>query len=129
MRERLLQLVFGGDRRVMGEFVRTVAASVPDDTAVVVRGSSITGLRSRNWEPFEPDGPGTSDLDLTLVVKDVLKFYDREKGFYIDGVHSKPLSDKDPDIAPELLPLRRRLMEIVGRAVNIQGTRDWVMYF
>jgi hypothetical protein len=51
MRERLLELVFGGDRRVMGDFVRTVAAGIPDDTAVVVRGSAITGLRSGNWAP------------------------------------------------------------------------------
>jgi hypothetical protein len=129
MRERLLQLVFGGDRRVMGEFVRTVAEAMPEDTAVVLRGSAVTGLRSGDWAPFDADGPGTSDLDLTLVGNDILKFYDREKGFYISGAHSKPLSDAHPDIAPELLPLRRRLMEIVGRPVNIQGTKDWVMYF
>jgi hypothetical protein len=129
MRERLLELVFGGDGRVMGEFVRTVAAGIPDDTAVVVRGSAITGLRSSNWVPFDADGPGTSDLDLTLVGNDVLKYFDRETGFYIAGVHTKPLSEAHPDIAPELLPLRKRLMEIVGRPVNIQGTRDWIMYF
>jgi hypothetical protein len=129
MRERLLELVFGGDQRVMGEFVRTVAAGIPEDTAVVVRGSAITGLRSGNWAPFDADGPGTSDIDLTLVGNDVLKFYDSEKGFYISGVHSKPLSEAHPDIAPELLPLRQRLIEIVGRPVNIQGTKDWIMYF
>lgn len=129
MRERLLELVFGGDRRVMGDFVRTVAAGIPDDTAVVVRGSAITGLRSGNWAPFDADGPGTSDIDLTLVGNDILKLYDREKGFYISGVHSKPLGDAHPDIAPELLPLRRRLIEIVGRPVNIQGTKDWIMFF
>ena len=44
------------------------------------------------------------------------------------GVHSKPLSDDDPDIAPDLVPLRTRLMAIVGRPVNIQATRDIVMF-
>ncbi|MEO6214335.1 MAG: hypothetical protein ABIP65_11965, partial [Vicinamibacterales bacterium] len=39
-----------------------------------------------------------------------------------------PLSDEDPDIAPDLVPLRGRLMKMVGRPVNIQGTRDFVMY-
>ena len=34
-----------------------------------------------------------------------------------------------PDIAPELTPLRKRLMDLVRRPVNIQGTRDWIMYF
>ena len=43
-------------------------------------------------------------------------------------MHSKPLSDKDPDVAPGLVPLRERLMEMVGRPVNIQATRDFVMY-
>ena len=44
------------------------------------------------------------------------------------GIHSKPLSDKDPDIAPALVPLRQRLMAMVGRPVNIQATRDFVMH-
>jgi hypothetical protein len=43
-------------------------------------------------------------------------------------VHSRPLSDEDPDIAPRLVPLRERLMAMVKRPVNIQGTRDFVMY-
>jgi len=38
------------------------------------------------------------------------------------------LSEKDPDIAPALVPLRQQLMEMVGRPVNIQGTRDWVQH-
>jgi hypothetical protein len=43
-------------------------------------------------------------------------------------VHSRPLSDKDPDIAPDLVPLREQLMAMVHRPVNIQATRDFVMY-
>ncbi len=50
-------------------------------------------------------------------------------GFFVPGVHSRPLSDEDPDIAPDLVPLRKLLMAIVKRPVNIQGTRDVVMYF
>jgi hypothetical protein len=37
------------------------------------------------------------------------------------------LSEEDPDIAPALVPLRRRLMELVGRPVNIQASRDIVL--
>ena len=44
------------------------------------------------------------------------------------GIHSRPLSDEDPDIAPDLVPLRNRLMAMVKRPVNIQATRDFVMY-
>lgn len=129
MRERLIQLVFEGERRRFEEFCETVAAGVPADTAVVIRGSAVTGIRSGDWAPFDVDGRGTSDLDLTIVGSEILHFYDPDKGFYLPGIHSKPLSDEHPDIAPALLPLRRRLMELVGRPVNIQGTRDWTMYF
>jgi hypothetical protein len=50
-------------------------------------------------------------------------------GFFVPGVHSRPLSDEDPDIAPTLVPLRERLMAMVKRPVNIQGSRDAVIYF
>ena len=103
-------------------------AALPPDTAAVLRGSAITGERHGDHAPFDADGPGTSDLDLTLVGGPVLDLYHSD-GFYIPGVHSRPVSEKDPDIAPALLPLRRRLIAMVGRPVNIQGTRDWVQYF
>jgi hypothetical protein len=46
----------------------------------------------------------------------------------VPGMHSRPLSEADPDIAPDLVPLRQRLMAMVGRPVNIQASRDVVMY-
>lgn len=128
MRERLVSLVFGGDDEKLEAFCRTVQEAIPEGTAVVLRGSAVTGVRHSDGAPFDADGRGTSDLDLTLVGAESLRFYSALTGFYIPGIHSKPLSDKDPDIAPDLLPLRRRLMEMVGRPVNIQGTRDWIMF-
>jgi hypothetical protein len=47
----------------------------------------------------------------------------------VPGIHSRPLSDEDPDIAPDLVPLRQRLMAMVRRPVNIQASRDMVLYF
>ena len=45
------------------------------------------------------------------------------------GLHSRPLSDdEDPDIAPELVSFRQKLMQMVGRPVNIQATGDLVMF-
>ena len=128
LRANVIRLAFGGDLRRYEEFCRVLEAALPPDTAAVLRGSAITGERHGDHAPFDADGPGTSDLDLTLVGGSVLDLYSAE-GFYIPGVHSKPVSEKDPDIAPPLLPLRRRLMAMVGRPVNIQGTRDWIMYF
>jgi hypothetical protein len=127
MRESLLRLAFGGDSRRLQEFCEVVRQALPEGTAAVLRGSAVTGVRHSDGAPFDVDGPGTSDLDLTLVGAEVLGFY-TPGGFYSPGVHSKPLSEKDPDIAPDLVPLRRRLMDMVGRPVNIQGTRDWVMF-
>ena len=129
MRMNLVHLAFGGDARRLEEFCQTIRHAVPEETAAVLRGSAITGLRWDDNAPFDADGPGTSDLDLTLVGNEVLELYSPLKGFFIPGVHSKPLSDKDPDICPALVPLRTELMRMVGRPVNIQATRDWVMFF
>jgi hypothetical protein len=127
MRERVIQLAFGGDPRRYEEFCEEVRRAIPEGTAVVLRGSAITGRRWKDGAPFDADGPGTSDLDLTLVGGEVLSLYILD-GFYLPGVHTKPLSEKDPDIAPDLIPLRERLVQMTGRPVNIQATRDWVMH-
>lgn len=122
----LLALAFNSDRAMYDRFCNIVRGAVPEAHAAVLRGSAITGQRFVDGAPFDADGPGTSDLDLTLVGADVLRYYN---AFWIPGIHSKPLSDVDPDIAPELTPLRRQLMDIVHRPVNIQGTRDWIQHF
>ena len=127
MRERVIRLAFGGDPRRYEEFVDVLRAELPQGTGVVLRGSAVTGERHSDGAPFDADGPGTSDLDLTLVGDKVHDFYILD-GYYIPAMHSKPLSDKDPDIAPELVPLRERLQAMVHRPVNIQATTDFVMY-
>ncbi|HYP52707.1 MAG TPA: hypothetical protein VEQ42_04165 [Pyrinomonadaceae bacterium] len=127
MRANVVRLAFGGDARRFEEFCETVRRSLPPSTSVVLRGSAVTGHRWKDGAPFDGDGPGTSDLDLTLVGDEALGFYILD-GFYLPGVHTKPLSEKDPDIAPELVPLRQRLVSMVNRPVNIQATRDLVMY-
>jgi len=127
MRANLVRLAFGGDDRRLEEFCAVVRDAIPECTAAVLCGSAITGERWADGAGFDAEGPGTSDLDLTLVGDEVLKYYELN-GFYVPGVHSRPLSDEAPDVAPRLVPLRKRLMELVGRPVNIQGTRDWVMF-
>ena len=126
MRERVIRLAFGGDEGRFREFCDVVRGAIPEGTCVVLRGSSVTGERYDDGAPFDADGPGTSDLDLTLVGPEILGEYILD-GFYLPGVHTKPLSDKDPDIAPNLVPLREKLMAMVKRPVNIQGTRDIFM--
>src|ERR1044071_2816141 len=102
MAENVVRLVFGGDRERFAEFCRVMAESLPSDTAAVLRGSAVTGHRWEDGAPFDADGPGSSDLDVTLVGGRVLDWFLPEDGFYIPQVHSKPLSERAPHIAPEL---------------------------
>jgi hypothetical protein len=125
-RENVVRLAFGGDARRLEGFCAAVREAIPPGTAVVLRGSAVTGQRWKDGAAFDADGPGTSDLDLTLVGEDVLGYYTLT-GFYVPGVHTMPLGEDHPDVAPELLPLRDRLVSMVGRPVNIQATREWVM--
>jgi hypothetical protein len=126
-RENVIRLAFGGSEARFEEFVAIVREAIPAGTRVVLRGSAVTGERWKDGAPFDSDGPGTSDLDLTLVGDEVIGLY-KVTGFYVPGIHSRPVSEKDPDIAPDLTPLRERLMAMAGRPVNIQATRDFVMY-
>jgi hypothetical protein len=124
----VLRLAFGGDQERLDEFLRVVRQEIPEGTGVVLRGSAVTGKRWNDDAPFDADGPGSSDLDLTLVGDQAIGLF-TVTGFFMPGVHSRPLSDDDPDIAPDLIPLRETLMTMTGRPVNIQATRKAAMKF
>jgi predicted nucleotidyltransferase len=126
-RDNVVRLAFGGSPERFAEFIRAIEEAIPPDTGVVLRGSAVTGRRWKDGAMFDAEGPGTSDLDLTLVGEEVIGLF-KVTGFFVPGVHSRPVSDADPDIAPALVPLRQRLMALVHRPVNIQATRDFVMY-
>jgi hypothetical protein len=126
-RENLIRLVFGGDEARFQEFCEIVRNAIPVGTGAVVRGSGVTGQRWRDGAAFDSDGVGTSDIDLTLIGGEALKLF-KPDGFFVPGLHSRPLSDDDPDICPELLPLRSKLMGKVNRPVNIQATGDLIMF-
>jgi hypothetical protein len=128
-RDNVIRLAFGGSQARFDEFVEVVRKAIPPGAGVILRGSAVTGHRWKDGAAFDADGPGTSDLDLTLVGGDEVMALYKLTGFFVPGVHSRPLSEEDPDIAPTLVPLRKQLMEMVGRPVNIQGSRDAVIYF
>ena len=127
-RANVIRLVFQADEERFQEFCQTVRDAIPLGVGAVLRGSAVTGTRWKDGAPFDADGLGTSDLDLTLIGGEALKLF-RLDGFYVPGLHSRPLSDKeDPAIAPELGPIRLKLMAMVGRPVNIQATGDLMMF-
>jgi len=127
MRERLIQLAFGGEPQRFQEFCNVLREELPKNSGAVLRGSAVTGVRWNDGAPFDTEGPGTSDLDLLLIGDEVIGLYTSD-GFYIPMIHSKPLCDKDPHIAPGLMPLREKLQAMVNRPVNIQATRDFVRF-
>jgi len=127
-RDNVVRLAFDGRPEHLELFCRAINDVIPPGTTVVLRGSAVTGCRWKDEAPFDADGPGTSDLDVTLVGSGALLFF-KASGFFVPGVHSRPLSDDDPDIAPGLVGLRNRLMAMVKRPVNIQASRDVVLHF
>ena len=127
IRGRIIRLGFDGDASRFEAFCEKLRAGLPRGTGVALRGSVITNERWEDGEPFDAKGKYTSDLDVTLVGAEVMEYWDKE-AFYIPGLHTKPLGDKDPDIAPGLNPLRAALQQMVGRPVNIQATSDLILF-
>jgi hypothetical protein len=127
-RQNVIRLAFGGSEDRFEAFCRTIREEIPSGTHVILRGSAVTGSRWRDGAPFDADGPGTSDLDLTLVGDDVIGLF-KITGFFVPGIHSRPVSEEDPDIAPGLIPLRETLIVMTGRPVNIQASRELVLQF
>ena len=71
-RDNVVRLAFDGDYGRLAEFCQRVEQAIPDGTDVVLRGSALTGERWKDGARFDADGPGTSDLDLTLIGDEVI---------------------------------------------------------
>jgi hypothetical protein len=127
IRSRILTLAFDGDERRFIAFYRKLQQGLPEGTGIVLRGSVVTNQRHEDGTPFDSQGAGTSDLDVTLVGSKVMELWNSD-AFYLPSLHTKPLCDKDPDIAASLNPLRESLQELTGRPVNFQATSSLVLY-
>jgi hypothetical protein len=124
---RIIQLGFDGDRRRFEMFCQKLREDLPPCTGVVLRGSVITNERWQDGQPFDADGKGTSDLDVTLVGDKVMECWD-QAAFYIPALHTKPLCDKDPDVAPTLNSLRQTLQQLARRPVSFQATNNLILF-
>ena len=125
IREQVTQLAFDGNSQKYEEFVRVIDEATPDGVDVILRGSSVTGHKWMSDEPFDGEGPGTSDLDVTFVGGDMVTLF---REFHIPGIHSVPLSEEHPFASPTLAPLRQRLCDMTHRPVNLQATTSLVQY-
>ena len=124
---RITQLAFDGDLLRYREFLAKLKAGLPEGTGIALRGSVVTNKRYGDGKPFDAEGRGSSDLDVTLVGAKVMEYWN-EAAFYIPGLHTKPLCDKDPGIAPALNPLREELQKLAGRPVAFQATSNLILY-
>lgn len=127
IRSRIVTLAFGGDERLFIAFYRKLQQGLPEGTGIILRGSIVTNKRHEDGAPYDSLGKGTSDIDVTLVGSKVMEAWNSD-AFYIPALHTKPLCDKDPDIAPSLNPLRESVQKLVGRPVNMQATSSLVLY-
>jgi hypothetical protein len=125
--ERIVRLAFDGDTLRYREFRAKLKAGLPEGTGVALRGSVVTNKRWEDGEPFDADGRGSSDIDVTLVGDKAMAFWN-EDAFYIPGLHTKPLNDKDAGIAPALNPLREELQKLTGRPIAFQATSNLILY-
>jgi hypothetical protein len=125
VRERIIRLAFDGDPARFRRFVNMLRKVAPTNSHVILRGSAVTGTRWEDDQPFDADGPGTSDLDVTFLSAEVLDLWET---FYIPKMHTTPLSDDNPNACPPLNNLRSKLCRIARRPVNLQASIGLVQF-
>jgi hypothetical protein len=117
---------FGGDPRRLADFVDILQASVPADTAIALRGSTVMGYAYRDGSAFDAAGPGTSDLDLVLIGDEALQLWVPEARL-LGGVNTLPLNDEAHWVAPSLDGPRREAQAIARRPLSIQAMARWFL--
>jgi hypothetical protein len=114
---------FGGEIARLEAFVATLMRALPAGTKVYLRGSAVQGESFRTHQPFDADGPGSSDLDVVVCGAEVMALFS-DDGFYLPGVNSRPLCDEHRDVAPSLDEARSRAQDLAGRPVSIQAMAE-----
>lgn len=125
--QRIIRLAFDGDALRYREFCAKLKSGLPEGTGVALRGSVVTNKRWEDGKRFDAEGRGSSDLDVTLIGDKAMAYWN-EDAFYIPGLHTKPLCDEDPAIAPALNPLREELQKLAGRPVAFQATSNFILF-
>ena len=121
-----LERGFGGDAARLRRFVSTLRDALPAGTTIALRGSTVAGRSYKTGEPFDAEGPGTSDLDVVVVGESVLDLWVPE-AHLLGGINTLPLSDKARWVAPTLDRARRRAQAVARRPVSIQAMAGWFL--
>ena len=122
----LVERAFAGDPARLDSFIAALREGLPDGTEIVIRGSAVTGESYETGQPFDADGPRTSDLDVVLIGDAAMAAW-RSDAFAVPGVNTLPLYDEAPDVAPDLEPARRTAQEIADRPVSLQAMARWFL--
>lgn len=125
--ERISRLAFDGDKLRFREFCARLKAGIPQGVGIALRGSVVTNKRWEDGKPFDAEGRGSSDIDVTLIGSKAMQFWN-EDAYYIPAMHTKPLCDEDPGVAPGLNALRQELQELAGRPINMQATANFILF-
>src|SRR5678815_4007419 len=93
IRSRVITLAFGGDERLFIAFYRKLQQGLPEGTGIALRGSVVTNKRYQDDTPFDSQGVGTSDLDVTLVGRKVMEMWE-SSAFYICLLYTSDAADE-----------------------------------
>jgi len=124
--ENVIHRGFRDDWSLFSRFMAKLQKTLPPETRVAMRGSTVSGYNFLTGRLFDGSGPGTSDLDVALVGDQVIARWEAD-GFYIPGFLSVPLDEDHPHVAPWLTPVRNELEHMVGRPVHFQAMPQWFL--
>ena len=102
-------IVFGALEQALAAATKRLLFPVEEaDVRVAIDREAGTHEAFRRWLVV-PDEAGLQEPDKEIILSDA--------------------RDEDPDVAPDLIPLRETLMALTQRPVNIQASRDLVLRF
>jgi hypothetical protein len=126
LRQATLDRAFDGDEARLDRFLSILTPVLPPGTRLFLRGSAVSGESYKTKEPFDADGPGTSDLDIVVSGPEAMDLF-ADDGFYLPRVNSRPLCDHDRAVAPALDTARSQAQDLMGRPVSIQAMAEWFL--
>ena len=118
---------FDGDPGRLRRFISALEPALPPGTTIALRGSAVAGRAYKSGEPFDAEGPRTSDLDVVVIGdSDVLELWVPEAQL-LGGINTLPSWDGASWVAPGLERARLRAQAIAGRPVSIQAMAAWFL--